>query len=217
MFLDVIDKRRQLVLDKLSSLDFLQDFYLAGGTALALQLGHRESVDFDWFSDRPFNPADIENLLASIGDVMVTESKKDTLHCIFDEVQVTWLMYRYPLLQPKLQLKANGTAIQMASLTDIGTMKLVAVSQRGARKDFVDLFFLEKAGIPILQLLQQLPTKFPNAKVNYYHIVKSLTFFDDAEQEPMPIMNQDTDWEEIKSFFRTQQDSYFRFITQTEV
>jgi len=76
--------------------------------------------------------------------------------------------------------------LKIASIVDIGTMKLIAASQRGARKDFIELYVIAQSGISLVSLIERLPDKFPNTSINYYHIVKSLVFFDDAEQEPMP-------------------------------
>jgi hypothetical protein len=91
--------------------------------------------------------------------------------------------------------------LRIASIEDIGTMKLIAASQRGARKDFIDLYMIEKNGVSISSLIQRLPVKFPNTAINYYHIVKSLVFFDDAEQEPMPRMLHPLEWETVKNYF----------------
>jgi len=204
VFWHVIDGVRREVLNKLLYQMPVQDAYLAGGTALALQLGHRESIDFDWFTALPFEVAQVESRLQTMGTLEVTDAKRNTFHGILDGVQVTFLRYPYPLIHPFV-VSEDGSNLRMASLLDIGTMKMIAVSQRGARKDFIDLYALHRAGVTLNMLTQRLPEKFHGNKVNLYHIVKSLTYFDDAEEEPIPRMLTDFNWDEVKSFFQQNQ------------
>jgi len=137
LFWNVIDQTRQSVLKQILESDPVPNCYLAGGTALALLIGHRESIDFDWFAPAPFNPEQIESSLSQLGQLMITEAKPNTFHGIFNGVQVTWLHYPRPLLND-LIVSAEMPQFKMASLLDIGVMKLIAASQRGAKKDFID-------------------------------------------------------------------------------
>ncbi len=93
-------------------------------------------------------------------------------------------------------------------------MKLVAASQIGAKKDFIDLYVIEKSGLPISSLLELLRIKFPEKTINFYHIVKSLVFFDDAELEPMPRMLHEIDWNGVKEFFINNQKELLRAIPE---
>jgi hypothetical protein len=188
------------------------DCYLAGGTALALLLGHRESIDFDWFTPTPFTPEQIEGGLSSRGQLMITEAKPNTFHGIFNGVQVTWLYYPRPLLDP-LVVPADMPNLKISSLLDIGLMKLIAASQRGAKKDFIDLYALEQHGISVSFLISRLSDKYPGSSINYYHIVKSLVFFEDADQEPMPRMLKSIVWNEVKEHFIRLQKPLLDFIS----
>ena len=212
MFWHVIDGTRRKVLDVMLEDMPVHEAYLAGGTALALQLGHRESIDFDWFTPMSFEPGDVEADLRNKGVLEVTESKRNTFHGILDRVQITFLRYPYPLLEP-LTVPKENPAFRLASMEDIGAMKMIAVSQRGARKDFVDLYALHRAGISLKTMLGRLPEKFPQNKINLYHIVKSLNFFEDAEEEPMPRMLKHWHWEEMKSFFLENQNELVEYIS----
>jgi hypothetical protein len=178
--------------------------YLAGGTAVALQLGHRESVDFDWFSATLFDAEAVAESLAEIGRVRVSEMKKGTFHGFVDGVQVTWLYYPNPMLG-ELVVSPDMPGLRLASLTDIALMKWSALSSRGSRKDFIDLYFIARTGLEIRSLVPLLGKKFPNSNINYYHMIKSLSYFDDAEQEAWPVMHKPVDWEEVKAFFKQQQ------------
>lgn len=91
--------------------------------------------------------------------------------------------------------------LPLASIVDIGLMKLAAVSHRGAKKDFIDLYAINENGVSLNELFDLLPRKFPGICINFYHIVKSLSYFDDAEMEQAPVMRVPMDWEEIKRYF----------------
>lgn len=84
-------------------------------------------------------------------------------------------------------------------------MKWIALSQRGARKDFIDLYFICQQDVNLELLYQLMPKKFPGLNINYYHLVKSLSYFTDAERELMPVMRADFDWEIIKEYFKKKQ------------
>jgi hypothetical protein len=199
MFWNVIDETRQSVLRTILSSPPVENNYLAGGTALALLFGHRESIDFDWFTAEPFTPDQIETNLSEKGQLMITEAKTNTFHGIFNGVQVTWLYYPRPLLEPLIS--SDIPQLKVASIIDIGLMKLIAASQRGAKKDFIDLYVIAQNAFSLASLIERLPEKFPDTSINYYHIVKSLIYFDDAEQEPMPRMLQAVDWTMVKDYF----------------
>lgn len=204
MFLDIFDQPRQDLLKKILSAPPVVDSYLAGGTALALMLGHRQSIDFGWFSSLRFSGEVITEELSQLGELQIGEIKEGTFHGFLDGIQVTWLYYPNPLLEALVTSPAIPD-LRLASLLDIGVMKWSALSSRGSRKDFIDLYFLAQAGIEIQTLLPYLSQKFPNTNINYYHMVKSLTYFDDAEAEAWPVMLKPAPWEDIKNYFQQQQ------------
>lgn len=205
MFFNILSKPGLHFLKKISSALPVPGAYLAGGTALALILGHRESIDLDWFSPVMFNTKAVAESLSKLGQLRISEVKKGTLHCFLDDIQVTWLYYPNPLLA-ELQTAPEIPGLSLASLLDIAVMKWAALSSRGSRKDFIDLFFIAQTGLELKELVPLLNKKFPAANINYYHMFKSLAFFDDAEHEPWPVMHRPVQWEEIKTFFRQQQE-----------
>ncbi len=178
--------------------------YLAGGTALALILGHRESVDFDWFCVENFDPEQLARQLSNLKTFETSEATKGTLHGIFSDVRVSWLHYPNPLLDDFVTT-TDIPGLKIASLKDIAVMKIAALSHRGSVKDFVDLYMLTRQNINLEQIINLLPRKFPEVKLNYYHVIKSLSYFDDAESEPLPRMHVDLDWQALKSFFLAEQ------------
>lgn len=182
--------------DYLSESALPDAFYLAGGTALALQFGHRRSLDLDFFSPTPF---DTERLISNIHHLpsfSVTARDENTLHAQIEGVKVSFIGYAYPLLFP---LSVFHDA-KVADSRDIACMKLSAIAGRGARRDFIDLFVVaQKYGLD--RLFVWFGEKFAKANYNTVHLLKSLTFFEEAEREPMPHMLAEVQWEEVKTFF----------------
>ncbi|MFO7555237.1 MAG: nucleotidyl transferase AbiEii/AbiGii toxin family protein [Desulfobacterales bacterium] len=175
----------------------LNSFYLAGGTGLALQLGHRKSDDFDFFSDRMFNT---DSILASVAADKVLFTELGTIHCEVRGIRITFLYYEVPLTQPAILWRG----IKIAHLKDIAAEKIKTISQRGSKKDFIDLYAVIKLKSSIKEACELFKNRFKRSDINYYHVVKSLIFFEDAEQEPSPLMlltGEDWKWEKIKAFF----------------
>ncbi len=192
MHKQAINKQTQRVFSEIGK-PLAQDFYLAGGTALAIQLGHRLSIDLDWFTGNQFSNSFLKNKLSGLGNFELTGEDEGTVHGVLDDVRVSFLRYSYPLLFPLIDFE-NA---KLADERDIAAMKIDAVSSRGSKKDFVDLYFLlEKYSLP--ELIDFFEKKYSNIKFNKLHILKSLTYFEDAEKEPMPEMLKQANWDSIK-------------------
>jgi hypothetical protein len=170
--------------EKLGQRPWLSDFYLAGGTALALQLGHRTSVDLDFFSEKTFDEERIVQSLAVLGRLQILEKSEQSVTGILDGVKFSFLGYQYPTLQPGLVFDG----IDIASIEDIACMKLDALSSRGSKRDFVDVYFIAQKNIPLPDLFDLFERKYASIRLNVVHVKKSLVFFEDAETEPMPAM-----------------------------
>ncbi|MGI6253646.1 MAG: nucleotidyl transferase AbiEii/AbiGii toxin family protein [Aminivibrio sp.] len=204
MFWNVLDESRQYLLRRLAENPPMKGAYLAGGTALALLFGHRLSEDFDWFLPRSFDPGRLPPLLELFGEVAVAETHTGTFHGWIDGIRVSWLYYPNPLLE-ELRKAKDLQKLFLASPLDTGLMKWAALSDRGARKDFLDLYELARQGITLERLFPLLPRKFPGKRLNLYHMVKSLSYFDDAEKDPWPVMLRETDWNRLKEYFLSSQ------------
>ena len=175
------------------------NFYLGGGTAIALQLGHRRSVDFDWFIADDFEPLSFAQKLREQIPSFVTEQvSSGTLHGRLAGVRLTFLAYHYPLLKPVVLWPAAGC--ELASLDDLACMKLVAVAQRGTKKDFVDIHALCRDQLPLGEMLGLYKRKYGIQDV--VHLLYALTYFDDADEEPLPQMLRETNWQTIKGDIR---------------
>lgn len=197
MHTESINNETKRVLEKIAREDFIQNFYLAGGTALAVQLGHRESIDLDWFSDFDFKNIDIKHKLSQIGGFSLTSEEEGTVNGVLDSVKVSFFYYDYKQIFPLV----NFVGIKIADERDIAAMKIDAISSRGSKKDFIDLYFLLKK-YSLEELVSFFEKKYSGIKYNRLHILKSLAYFEDAEDEPMPVMLVDFDWEKAKEKIR---------------
>jgi len=177
-------------LETLERQGVLTGFYLAGGTALALHLGHRRSLDLDFFTSERFKE---DALLQRLDGFSLAARDPQTLHGEIGGTKVRFLGYEHPGMFPQ----APFLGVAVADPRDIASMKISAITSRGARRDFIDLYAAAQLhGLPELLRLF-------HSQVNYsrVHVLKSLTYFEDAEKEPMPEMLAPIPWAEVKSYF----------------
>lgn len=176
------------------------DFYLAGGTALALQEGHRISIDLDFMSATFSDP---ENLIQEVRDAdldfEVTMTSSRTVYLTTGGVQVSFFWYDYPQLEEVLQFGED--LLPLAHTDDIAAMKLAAIASRGSRKDFVDVWLLISRHRSLQAYLELFQKKYQMRDTG--HVIRSLSYFDDADEEPELRMLIDLDWGRVKSDFLT--------------
>jgi hypothetical protein len=175
-------------------------FYLGGGTAIALHLGHRRSIDFDWFRQEPIaDPLRLAAELKADGAPFVTgRTDRGTLYGTARGIRVSFFEYRYKLLQPPETWPETGCLL--GALADLACMKLAAIAQRGARKDFVDLYALASVGHSLTAMLEGYQAKYVVRDIG--HLLYALVYFDDADAERMPRMVWEVGWPEIKRSIR---------------
>jgi hypothetical protein len=191
LFLQAIDSGSLELLASIMSDPSFRDFYLVGGTGLALQCGHRRSDDLDLFCRHSFEPLQLLPLVEKYGDVNVTGEEKNTLNCFVNGIKLDFIGYPYPLIAD-LNITDN---IRIAGIPDIAAMKLSAIAQRGSKKDFFDLFELLNR-YDLSALLGFFKLKYPT--IDSFHIFRSLTYFEDAEIEKEPKVLKAITWEQVK-------------------
>ncbi len=184
--------------DDLAARSVLDGFYLAGGTGLALQYGHRRSVDLDLFSPRDFDPADLQHRLGGLNGLTIHQAAPGTLHLALGGILVSVLRFPHPQLFPLLQFEW----LAVADPRDIACMKVHAIASFGNRRDFVDLY-LAATQYGLSQMLAWFETKLAPTPSNRVHLLKSLTDFKDAEAQPVPDMLVPLEWTEVTRFFAT--------------
>jgi len=195
---EIISKKTRTNLEILKKSGILKDFYLVGGTGAALQLKHRLSLDLDFFTKENIDTKALIQKIKNLGNFSIEKEALNSLTSIFQGTIITFLKYDYPCL---FQFK-NIEGVKVADLRDIGCMKISAISSRGAKKDFIDLFYICQKIISLQGLLKLFQKKYKNVDYNMNHILKSIIYFEDAEKNPMPKMIIPVLWEQVKSFLK---------------
>ena len=181
------------LLKAISAQPEIQNMRLVGGTALALQYGHRQSVDLDFFGPLPQDKDILIDVIRRIGDVTVLNRSKIILQMVVNHIKVDFVDYsRYPWIDNPV----FGDGFVLASDKDIAAMKVNAIIGRGTRKDFIDVYTLLQH-YSLTELMEFYKQKYP--EFSEYRALLSLTYFDDAEMQEMPVMYIDTPWETMKS------------------
>lgn len=208
LYWDILDKKRLALLPRLK---FLKDagFYLAGGTALALQIRHRKSLDFDFYTPREF---DAEKILLNFQKrsegVTLIRKAENTLISKVNGVEISLFTYPYKLVKKSIETEH----LTLASIEDISAMKLVAIIQRGIRRDFTDLYFLIKL-FGLKRIFELTEEKYP--PFNKYLGLQALTYFADAERvlpKRKILLFQSVEWKEIKEFITREAKDFKRGI-----
>ncbi len=172
---------------------YLKDCRLAGGTALALQYGHRSSVDLDMFGIVPDDDLALLEVLERFGKVKGQKTSKFIKSFVVDNIKVDFVNYsRYPWIDETIV----EDGLRLASPKDIAAMKAFAIQNRGSKKDFIDLYFLLRH-FTLLEILRFFAQKYPDSSM--FRTRMALTYFEDAENQDFPKMFEDVKWETVKA------------------
>lgn len=198
---EAVDTPTLELLKKLMAVPLLKSMRLAGGTALALQTGHRISVDIDLFGEAHPEELELGEAIRSCGELTWLNKSKNIKSLLINGIKTDIVSYSYPwvtdmLLQDDLRL---------ARPNDIAAMKLAAITGRGAKKDFVDLFFLLQT-FSLAEMIDMYSKKYTDGSA--FLVLKSLLYFEDAEEDEMPKMLIPVSWEQIKKTITKQHRNY---------
>jgi len=192
---DILDKQRRSVLPLLKR--FKSKFYLAGGTGLALQLGHRDSIDFDFFSPKPI---DTVKLYVEVKETFVgykikkIQEEKNTLTVVLNQkIKISFFTYPYKLISPVVV----DEYLRLASVSDIAAMKFSTIISRATNKDYIDIYYILQNGYDLSQLLQFAEKKFKDLERNL--ILKSLVYFVDVTKEPIRFITTPVAWQQVQT------------------
>lgn len=197
LHLNTIDEVMHHTLVSLLNQDYLQSFALAGGTSLALRFGHRKSVDLDFFSLTKFDPVLQNELLKTdYPNTVFSGNNKYMLFCNINGVKTDFVHHPYPLLQPFETIND----VRLFSLPDVTAMKLQAITQRGSKKDFYDLWQLLQI-MNVKELIEIYSSKYGAEQT--WMLITSATYFEDAENQTDPVLfNNKLTWEKAKETIR---------------
>ncbi len=196
----ILTAHQKKVLKYLSDILDCSNCYWAGGTGLAAVYEHRLSEDIDIFFMKD-NVINFDKIIYQLNEkfkVQVeTNLKNDTLNMYVDDLKVQILKDFYKQVGKKISTTAK---IQIASIQQIGYMKLLAVMNRGSKKDFIDLYIIEQNGIKIIDLIKSISERYENI-TDVGHLIKSLEYFADADKDVNPKMFINVEWNKIKKYF----------------
>ena len=202
MFEKVLPKDAKNALASISAKNILpQKTYLAGGTALALQLGHRKSFDFDFFTPANFQSERLAlKMKRAFKNFELDQLAWGTILGYLGKTRFSLFIYESPLLFPAQEF----AGAVLADVRDIAAMKIAAISDRGTKRDFIDLYTIVASRniISLAECLNLYDKKFKALDQNKTHILKSLVYFNDAEADLMPKMLERVGWPEVKKFFQ---------------
>ena len=193
LYYSAINSTTLELLRKLLAVEEFAKLRLVGGTSLALQIGHRLSVDLDLFGQIETDSIRISQILSSLGESHLINKTSNILVYTVNGIKVDIVNYPYPWIEETFW----QDDIPLASQKDIAAMKMAAITGRGSKKDFIDVYFLLQK-FSLKKLLDFYNKKFSDG--SSFLVLKSLSYFDDAEKEPDPIMLIQTNWEEIKKY-----------------
>jgi len=198
MFEQVLPGATRSHLALLAEKGLSQPFYLAGGTAVALHLGHRISVDLDFYSPEHFDVTMLDMKLQNIPGYRRDRLAEDTLLGALEDLRISFFWYRYDLLgEPIIAFDTR-----ILQLPDLAAMKIEAIAQRNTKRDFIDLYFLAKqSNISPEKAIEYHRKKYSGFNINLTHLILSLGYFDEADDDPMPQMLMLVSWEEVKHYF----------------
>ncbi len=205
VFWETVSEEMRRVMKHFSGTEIGRRFYLAGGTALALQLGHRRSIDLDFFSpteDIPSIRTVLAEALAPL-DPVLADTSWGNLVFLAQDIQIGFYGYGYPLVATP----RDAEGISLASIPDIGLMKLDALQSRASRKDFYDLYAIAEK-MTLRELFDLAPKKLTNSRDFEAQVVKRFPFFKRADAEEDPVLLSGVSWEEVKDFFRKKANEF---------
>jgi len=196
-----VDPNVLTLLKSLMKTQGLSGLRLVGGTALALQIGHRKSIDLDLFGKLELDEYELITLLRETGNVSQLNITPNIKSYLINDIKVDIVNYPYEWISPCVK----EDEFRLAGMDDIAAMKLAAITGRGTRKDFIDIFFLLNI-YKLNEMIHMYKQKYPEG--SEFLALRSLGYFKDAEQEPMPVMIETLDWELVKKKLLREVQSY---------
>ncbi len=203
LYYETIDSKTLGLLKNLQKTPAFSELRLAGGTSLALQLGHRKSIDIDLFGNIQVDEYTVAKSLKKIGKITTLKKSENINIFLINGIKVDLVNYHYPWIEKSV----CEDDLLLAGQKDIAAMKLAAITGRGTKKDFIDLFFLLKR-FSLNEMLSFYKQKFYDGSI--FLVIKSLSYFDDADEDEGPVMLKPYDWNQIKEFLKKYLKEYLK-------
>jgi hypothetical protein len=191
------------LLKKLNNVKEFSELRLVGGTSLALQIGHRKSIDLDLFGKIEIEYIDLMQILLEIGKVEVLKKSKNINIFLIDDIKVDIVNYHYNWLANYI----DTDNLRLAELKDISAMKFAAITGRGSKKDFIDIHFLLEI-FTFKEMMELYNQKYHDG--SEFIVLKSIIYFDDADNDEEPVMIKPINWEKVKSKIISELNNYLK-------
>ncbi len=201
LHIEAIEPETLVLLRNIQSIPAFEHFRLVGGTALALQFGHRKSIDLDFFGDTKFETINFEAELNKVGEVQNLMARRSIRSYSINDIKVDFVEYPYPWIGEKLIIDG----VIMADLKDISAMKMAAITNRGAKKDFFDLNFLLDH-LSLESMVNNYSQKYHDS--SEFLLYKSLNYFEEAEEDDDPDSLDNITWHQVKNRIRSEHKKY---------
>ena len=198
---ETVEAQTLELLKSLLNAEVFKELRLVGDTALAMQIGHRKSIDLDLFGNMDADEFEIKKQLSQIGRIQWIKKTTNINILLINNIKVDLVNYPYPWIRQV----GNVEGFRLASLEDIGAMKLSAITGRGTKKDFIDLYFLLRK-FSMADLLSYYKQKYADGST--FMVLKSLAYFGDADLDESPIMLKMIEWESVKDSIKGSVENY---------
>lgn len=198
---ETLPAETKMALDFLSRQNWIENssWYLAGGTALSLQAGNRKSFDLDFFTkEQNFDEKKLITNFLNEKNWITEVEEKNTIYGKLFESKISFIAY--PFFVPKQKYVEHGF-VRILDKTDVAVMKITTISQRGRKRDFFDLYWCANNVESLENIIRRLPEQYPSVAHDFHHILKSMVYFEDAEDDPEPEIYFDANWQKVKNFF----------------
>ncbi len=188
-------------------------FYLSNGTGIALQFGHRVCEELSFSSTKKFDPTRLSRYLNTKTGYKEISTSLGSLHCFLNKVKLSFTHIPVPLLYPVLHFEDKD----VANWRDILAEKFITLAQSGSRRDFCDIYACLIFGdIRAAEGVEILRRRFAGTDVNYYEILKSLTYFEIGDKEPKLMLLKPFTWQTVKNFFLTDLKEFEKHLLKEE-
>lgn len=207
MHLGVLKLKQKEIFNKL---DEFSDFYLVGGTGLALQIGHRVSDDFDMFSKKDISKNLIRKVRFVFKDckIKIILNHSEQLSVVIDGIKIDFVKYNFPLILDLSELKN----VKILKISEIAAMKAYALNYRGTYKDYVDLYFILKNKYTSLKQIKEIAEKKYKDEFNFRLFLEQIIYLKDVKIEKIEFLEQKVDREKIEEFFKKEIRKYKKEI-----
>lgn len=197
MQLAALKSEQRKIFEKLR---YFPEFYLVGGTALALQIGHRISVDFDLFLAKEIPPSLLDKVRRIFKEFKIKTiiNHSEQLSIKANEIKIDFVKYNFPLALDLIEFEG----VKVLSVAEIAAMKAFALNQRGTLRDYIDLYFILKEKRSTLKEIKRIAGEKYKEEFNFRLFLEQLVYLKDIEEEKIQFLKEEVDKNQLEKYFQ---------------